>query len=117
MTLLKEGSFEKVAEETVEYFYSIAAATGTLWEFDSTFASLTHSFASYVIVMLIEIYCGNSGISPRNKQIILTEREQLVSRDFMVSIPTNDGAIVVKSQKKTISIELPKGWRTVLRKR
>ena len=114
MTLLKSGSFEKASEEIVSYFYYMADKTGTLWEFDSTYASLTHCFASYVIVMLLQMYCGLAGILPKEKKVILTAREPMVSQDFSVSIPTFDGTIDFVSRNGKITMNLPEGWLSVI---
>ena len=114
LTLLKSGSFEKAAEEIIYYFYFMADKTGTLWEFDSTYASLTHCFASYVIVMLLQMYCGLAGILPKEKKVILTAREPLDSQNFSVSIPTADGPIDFVNQKGKITMKLPQGWLSVI---
>lgn len=53
LCLLKEnGYYNKVKEESVDYFYKMASETGTLWEHDSIFGSLDHGFASYIAVLL-----------------------------------------------------------------
>lgn len=53
LCLLKDhGYYNKVKEESVDYFYKMACETGTLWEHDSVFGSLDHGFASYIAVLL-----------------------------------------------------------------
>lgn len=52
--LYRENEKEAVIDNIKGYFYDMAKLTGTLWEHDSTFASLCHGFASHVLVWLKE---------------------------------------------------------------
>ena len=50
--LLREGYKKKLLQESVDYFYKMAATTGTLWEHDQIFASLNHGFSSYIAYLV-----------------------------------------------------------------
>lgn len=51
--MAKNDNMTEVLENIEGYFYDMALMTGTLWENDSTVASLDHGFASHVIVWLL----------------------------------------------------------------
>ena len=50
--LARNGSLDAVLDNVGGYFLGMAETTGTLWENDSTCASVNHGFASHVIVWL-----------------------------------------------------------------
>ncbi len=50
--MMRYGLMEEVIENIEGYFYNMACITGTLWEHDSTSASVNHGFASHVVVWL-----------------------------------------------------------------
>ena len=51
--MAKNGNMKEVLDNIEGYFYNMALTTGTLWENDSTVASLDHGFASHVLVWLL----------------------------------------------------------------
>ncbi|MGM9624930.1 MAG: hypothetical protein ACI3XM_04390 [Eubacteriales bacterium] len=51
--MAKNDRMEEVLDNIEGYFYNMAVMTGTLWENDSTVASLNHGFASHVLVWLL----------------------------------------------------------------
>ncbi len=51
--MAKNDNMKEVLDNIEGYFYNMALMTGTLWENDSTVASLDHGFASHVIVWLL----------------------------------------------------------------
>ncbi len=55
--MAKYGSLDEVLDNISGYFLAMAEMTGTLWENDSTCASVNHGFASHVIVWLQAAVC------------------------------------------------------------
>ena len=53
-TMSKKGYLKDVLENIEGYFYNMAVLSNTLWEMDSTKASLNHGFASHVAVWLLQ---------------------------------------------------------------
>lgn len=53
MLLDENGLYEKLIEESKDYFLYMAERTGTLWENTGDYASCNHGFASYAAPMLI----------------------------------------------------------------
>ncbi len=51
--MAKNNDMKELLDNIEGYFYNMACMTGTLWENDSTVASLDHGFASHVIVWLL----------------------------------------------------------------
>jgi len=54
----KKGCLKDVLENIEGYFYNMAVLSNTLWEYDSTKASLNHGFASHVAVWLLQEMYG-----------------------------------------------------------
>ena len=52
--LRREGLYDQLLRECVDFFYYMAERTGTLWEFISDHASCNHGFASYAAVLILE---------------------------------------------------------------
>ena len=48
----REKCWQRILDETLDYFYYMAARTGTLWEKINTQNSLNHGFASYAAVLI-----------------------------------------------------------------
>ena len=48
----REKCWRRILDETLDYFYYMAARTGTLWEKINTQNSLNHGFASYAAVLI-----------------------------------------------------------------
>ncbi len=53
--LSRYGEDERLIRNIRDYFYKMAELTGTLWEYDTTFASCNHGFASHAAVWLIHL--------------------------------------------------------------
>ncbi|MBQ8577545.1 MAG: hypothetical protein IJ449_06230 [Clostridia bacterium] len=58
--MAKNDNMKEVLDNIEGYFYNMALMTGTLWENDSTVASLDHGFASHVIVWLLRDMIENN---------------------------------------------------------
>jgi alpha-L-rhamnosidase len=58
--MAKNDNMKEVLDNIEGYFYNMALTTGTLWENDSTVASLDHGFASHVIVWLLRDMIENN---------------------------------------------------------
>ena len=115
LVLLKQGQFAQVAAESVDYFFQMASLTGTLWEFDSTYASLTHCFASSIANILLEVYTGIENVSFKDKTLSLSPHAPLQGEDFDLEVPLGAREkAVVSARGGTLKIVLPSGWQTVL---
>jgi len=110
--LLKQGRFAQVAEESIDYFAKMASLTGTLWEFDSTYASLTHCFASSIANILLEVYTGVAWISPKDKTLYLSPYSAMKTADFSLEIPLGEKEkATITSRAGKLGFVLPEGWR------
>lgn len=87
--LLKNGYNQKVYDETISYFYKMATVTGTLWEHDSTFASLNHGFASYILNIIIYATFGIKDIDFSNKTIYLNSTPLKIKAEVSFNIKNN----------------------------
>jgi hypothetical protein len=58
--MAKNDNMKEVLDNIEGYFYNMALTTCTLWENDSTVASLDHGFASHVIVWLLRDMIENN---------------------------------------------------------
>lgn len=56
--LLKKGRYEQLLDEIKEYYGHMAEQTNTLWEHDSTIASLNHGLSSVAGVLIIKALTG-----------------------------------------------------------
>lgn len=105
MILSSYGEYEKVKEESIDYFYKMAKITGTLWEHDSTFASLNHGLTSYIINILVEACFGYVGRDPLNKIIYMKNLKTY--EEGSITIPLDNKAvikIVVKDNQRKIEV-------------
>lgn len=73
--LCDEGEYEKVLNESIEYFYAMSQKTGTLWEHDLAKASCNHGFASAVAVILLRALLGYEGVED-GKLLIKRNRDK-----------------------------------------
>lgn len=110
LVLLENGDYLKAYKEYKAYFLMMAKKTGTLWEFDSTYASLTHCFASYAVNILLEMLTGITMISEKDKKVHISKYYPIDSGDYSLSIPTADSEIRISSTGGAIKITLPKGY-------
>jgi alpha-L-rhamnosidase len=56
--LLEIKQYDRVLNESIEFFYKMAQETGSLWEHDLPTASCNHGFASVIAVILISALLG-----------------------------------------------------------
>ena len=56
--LLRVKEYDKVLNESIEFFYKMAKETGSLWEHDLPQASCNHGFASVIAVILLSALLG-----------------------------------------------------------
>lgn len=109
--MAKEGEYETLKKEIIDYAYSMVEKTGTIWEFDSTYASLTHCFASYVVNLGVELSTGITLISEKDKKVYLSPFKPLDIGSFEIELPTTCGKIKVnKKEGKAIEFDLPEGY-------
>jgi len=110
--LLKQGRFAQAAEESVDYFAKMASRTGTLWEFDSTYASLTHCFASSIANILLEVYTGIAWISQKDKTLYLSPYPPMSTSGFSLEIPLGDKEkATITSHAGKLGFVLPESWQ------
>ncbi len=88
MILCKYGEYEKVKEESIDYFYKMAKITGTLWEHDSTFASLNHALTSYILNILVEACFGYVKQDKKEKIVYFKELDNY--QDGKITLPLSD---------------------------
>lgn len=100
--LLRYGYNQKVYDETISYFYNMAIITGTLWEHDSTFASLNHGFASYILNIIIYACFGIKDIDFVNKVITLNAKPLILNASITLFIDGNNINFVNKNGKVDI---------------
>jgi len=113
LVLLQNGEYQLAYKEVKSYFLSMALKTGTLWEFDSTYASLTHCFTSFAINIIVEIITGIKLISPKEKKVYLSMFQPLPVTDFSVDLPLEEGSMNVTSKKGVLRYSLPDGYRLI----
>lgn len=104
--LLKYNFIEKAAEETIDYFYEMADKTGTLWEHESTWASLNHGLTSVIINIILRIYFGIEKVDFTNGSIVFNDKfvknidcELKLSNGLKeINIKNSNGNIVTKKE-------------------
>lgn len=107
----KEGEYETLEKEILDYALQMAKKTGTIWEFDNTYASLTHCFASYVVNLLLEAISGIRLISEKEKTVYLSKAKAFDVGAFEMKIPTPNGYLVCrKGTGEEVQLLLPKGY-------
>ena len=111
MILLEYGYVEEVLDETVDYFYNMAKMTGTLWEHDSTFASLNHGLTSSILNIICGACFGLIRIDHENKEIFLNM--SYVHENATITIPVEDGTVILTNKKGKVEINKPKDYQCV----
>lgn len=107
--LLRDGNINQVREEVVEYFYNMSNITGTLWEHDSTFASLNHGLTSVVLNIIFEIYFGLVDLNYIDKYIVI--RNKVIKEDCSLKLSTNDGDIIINNNDGKLNINVPSSYK------
>lgn len=90
--LLKKGRYEQLLDEIKEYYGHMAEQTNTLWEHDSTIASLNHGLSSVAGVLIIKALTGIIDINEA-EQIITVDKQFLKKVRYKISIGLNQGHI------------------------
>ena len=62
MWLNSIGEYNRVVDESMDYFAGMAEKTGTLWEHDGVEGSCNHGFASVSAVILLKSLVGYEGV-------------------------------------------------------
>lgn len=107
----KMGDYPLVKEEVLDYAKNMVEKTGTIWEFDSTYASLTHCFASYVVNLIVECLTGIRLIRERDKTVALSPFPTVDCGAFEMKIPTEGGYLTCGRDKNgKLWISLPDGY-------
>lgn len=91
--LLRHGLVNKVLDETIDFFYKMAKATGTLWEHDSVHGSLNHGFASYSANLIFEAITGVYKIEYLDK--IIYKRKSIQGMKYKFEVPLEKGKITI----------------------
>ena len=111
IVLKREGLYTQALNECKDYFYKMAAHTGTLWEHDRLEASLNHGFASYAANIVLECLTGISSISPQEKTVRISKVDSNVA--FRAKIPIGKEALYVESNGQELQYNIPKGYAIV----
>ncbi len=113
-SLLADGEYAKVIEECRLYFGKMALYTGTLWEYDSFYASLTHGFTSFAVNLIVESLTGISFISEGKKEVRRGKGKR-VEIDCSFSLPLEGGRKFIYFARKggEESLLLPPDYRLV----
>lgn len=101
----------KVFNETIDYFYKMAIKTGTLWEFDSVYASLNHCFTSFIVNIIITANFGLNYIDYKNKVIHMKKNALYDDANIIIPIKKDKFSLIAKNNKLTYS--LPKGYEII----
>lgn len=113
--LIEQGCGKQFLDESKEYYYKMAAKTGTLWEHNEIQCSLNHGFASYVGNMVVKCFTGFRGIDEGNKRAYFDEGKTVLPCE--IKIPTRSGEYVEISCKDGERfIKLPEGYSLCLQK-
>ena len=107
--LLRYGYLNEVKEETISYFYKMAALTGTIWEHDSVFASLYHGITSCVLVILVNAIFAFSSIDEKNKIIYLNKH--FINEKGKIEINLKGGKLILINDGKKIDIIKPDNYQ------
>ncbi len=86
MWLCDIGEYDRVVNESAEYFSTMAEKTGTLWEHNHPNASCNHGFASVSAVILLRCFTGFVGV--KDKKPVFEEGHK-ISGDYGVKIEFN----------------------------
>ena len=89
----------------------MAKTTGTLWEHDSTFASLNHGLTSSIFNIICGACFGLIRIDRQNKEIFLNISR--VHENATLIIPVEEGQIILINKKGKIEINKPEDYQCV----
>ena len=112
LEIMKEnGLFKEVEDETINYFYKMASLTGTLWEHDSSFASLNHGFTSYIFNLIFSSLTGIVYIDYLKKEISIKKIK--ANESFAFKLPLSNDFLEVNSNGKQIIFILPEEYKII----
>jgi alpha-L-rhamnosidase len=97
--LSRYGRAAQVLKESVEFFYPMAVATGTLWENMDTSASCNHGFASHIVRVLYRDALGLYLVNPSAPTLVV----RFADSDLQWCegrMPTPQGPITLKWERK-----------------
>ena len=106
--LLENNEIELVKREVVDYFYKMANITGTIWEHDSTFASLNHGLTSIVLNIICQIYFGLVSIDFNLKEIIL--KREVLNENCIFKFNSEEGMIVIENNNGVVKVTKPNNF-------
>ena len=106
--LLRHGFANKALEETIDFFYKMARATGTLWEHSFLHGSLNHGFASYGANLIFKAITGVYKIDYLNK--IIYKRNSIQGMKYRFEVPLEKGKITLSD----LGDNIPKEFKVVL---
>ena len=92
--LLKKGRYEQLLDEIKAYYGHMAEQTNTLWEHDSTLASLNHGLSSVAGVLIVKALTGIIDINEADR-IITVDHQASKTVKYQISVGLNQGSISV----------------------
>ena len=113
--LSRAGYGRQLLDETKGYFKYMADRTGTLWEFDSIWASCNHGFASHAAVFYVKALLGVNAIDYQRKKVFVRPVDD-VPLDFCeATLPVADGDIAYgwrrEAGRTVLHFNAPAGWQ------
>ncbi|MCI2068549.1 MAG: hypothetical protein LKJ88_03125 [Bacilli bacterium] len=109
--MTRYGLFEEVKKETIDYFYKMAKLTGTLWEHDSSFASLNHGFTSYIFNLIFSSLTGIVNIDYLKKEIYVKKIQ--AQGNFSFKLPLDNDFLSATTEGKKIRLLVPEGYKII----
>ncbi len=111
MILNRYNLSKQVFKESIDYFYKMAIKTGTLWEFDSVYASLNHCFTSFLVNIILNANFGLTSINYKNK-IIYMKKKTLLD-EAKVEIPIKNDKFTLIACNGKLKYQLPKNYKII----
>ena len=108
--LLESGLQAQCYKEIQSYFYEMSSITGTLWEHNSSFASLNHGLCSSVVTLILRLLFGFIGVDLNKKQIIISKNNALKTEAKLVLKLNDNQVISFKNNAGKVKIDVPKGY-------
>lgn len=103
------GKTKQMLDECVDYLWSMADRTGTLWENDDISASCNHGFTAYTANLITAAVCGYQGFDKKSKTIFLSPVAD--NRDFTASFPIGDEQFEIARKHGNTEYTLPNGYK------
>ena len=113
ISLVELGKTEQALEEIKDYYGPMAAQNGTLWEMDVDHCiSLNHGYNSYAAVMIVKALTGLKQWIPGEHKLVIKPRKPLM--EYTVTINTECGVIVIKSECGKVKVSAPREYDVIL---